>query len=379
MKVAIVCYPTIGGSGIVATELANSLAHLGHQIHIISYSPPFRFNNYDYNENIFFHNVSLVSYPLFEFPLYSIALAGKIAEVVEEEKIEIVHCHYAIPHAISGIVAKDLLFHCNKTNVKVVTTLHGTDVTLVGNQPNLRKIVTYSLNKSDKITCVSNFLKRTTIDVFSPAKPIEMIHNFIDTNIFKRRNLPNLRKHFANEDQKIIIHISNFRPVKRTEDVIKVFNLIQKEIDSILLLVGDGPSMPNIENLIHDFKLEKKVFCLGEQNGVVDLLSISDLFILTSEIESFGLAALEALSCEVPVVCYNVGGLPEIIDDGQDGFLIPFGNIDSFVDKTLLLLRNDNLRKELGFNGRKKVVEKFDKDIIVPKYLNLYFDLFNNR
>jgi N-acetyl-alpha-D-glucosaminyl L-malate synthase BshA len=373
MKIAIVCYPTVGGSGIVATELAYNLASFGNIVHLVSYSPPFRFNKY--NENIFFHNVPITNYPLFEFPMYTISIAAKLAEIVESENIEIIHCHYAIPHTISGIIAKEIVNKFSK--MKVVTTLHGTDVTLVGKQENFRKIVQYALNKTDAITCVSEFLYQSTIREFSPNKPIEVIPNFVDTNEYKRQSNPKLRRRFADDEEKIIIHISNFRKVKRVPDVVQTFSLIQKQIPSRLILVGDGPDFSEVENLIMKLNLKDKVWLLGEQTSIVELLSISDLFILTSETEGFGLAALEAMSCEVPVVCYNVGGLNEFVFDGINGFLLPLGNIELLANKSIELLRNDTLRQIFAINARKTVVENFDSRIIIEKYLNLYLSLIN--
>jgi N-acetyl-alpha-D-glucosaminyl L-malate synthase BshA len=373
MKIAIVCYPTVGGSGIVATELAYNLASFGNIVHLISYSPPFRFNKY--NENIFFHNVPITNYPLFEFPMYTISIAAKLAEIVESENIEIIHCHYAIPHTISGIIAKEIVNKFSK--VKVVTTLHGTDVTLVGKQENFRKIVQYALNKTDAITCVSEFLYQSTIREFSPNKPIEVIPNFVDTNEYKRQSNPKLRRRFADDEEKIIIHISNFRKVKRVPDVVQTFSLILKQIPSRLILVGDGPDFSEVENLIIKLNLKDKVWLLGEQTSIVELLSISDLFILTSETEGFGLAALEAMSCEVPVVCYNVGGLNEFVFDGINGFLVRVGNIELLANKSIELLRNDTLRQSFAINARKTVVKNFDSRIIIEKYLNLYLSLIN--
>jgi N-acetyl-alpha-D-glucosaminyl L-malate synthase BshA len=373
MKIAIVCYPTVGGSGIVATELAYNLASFDNIVHLVSYSPPFRFNKY--NENIFFHNVPITNYPLFEFPMYTISIAAKLAEIVESENIEIIHCHYAIPHTISGIIAKEIVNKFSK--VKVVTTLHGTDVTLVGKQENFRKIVQYALNKTDAITCVSEFLYQSTIREFSPNKPIEVIPNFVDTNEYKRQSNPKLRRRFADDEEKIIIHISNFRKVKRVPDVVQTFSLIQKQIPSRLILVGDGPDFSEVENLIIKLNLKDKVWLLGEQTSIVELLSISDLFILTSETEGFGLAALEAMSCEVPVVCYNVGGLNEFVFDGINGFFVPLGNIELLANKSIELLRNDTLRQSFAINARKTVVKNFDSRIITEKYLNLYLSLIN--
>jgi len=373
MNIAIVCYPTLGGSGIVATELAYKLAQKGNKVHLVSYSLPFRFNKF--KENIYFHNVPITNYPLFEFPMYTISIAAKLAEIVQNENIEIIHCHYAIPHTISGIIAKEIIKDYQK--VKVVTTLHGTDVTLVGKQENFRQIVQFALNKTDAITCVSEFLYHSTIREFSPNKPIEVIPNFVDTKEYKRQKIPSLRRRFAKDTEKIIIHISNFRKVKRVPDVVLAFELIQKEIPSRLLLVGDGPDFSEVESLIMKLNLKDKIWCLGEQTSVVELLSISDIFLLTSETEGFGLAALEAMSCEVPVVCYNVGGLKEFIHDGKDGFLIPIGKIDLLAKKSIELLSNDTLRTKFGKKARQTAIESYDSELITKKYLNLYTSLLN--
>ncbi|MCX7908513.1 MAG: N-acetyl-alpha-D-glucosaminyl L-malate synthase BshA [Ignavibacteria bacterium] len=375
MNIAIVCYPTIGGSGIVATELAYGIAEFGHKVHIISYSPPFRYNKF--NENIYFHNVSPPNYPLFEFPLYTLSLTGKIAEIVELENIEIIHCHYAIPHSFSGIVAKEIV--SPYFDVKVVTTLHGTDVTLVGTQPNFRPIIHFALNKSDAITCVSEFLYHTTIREFAPIKPIEVISNFVDVDEYQRKANPELRRRFAKDNEKIIVHISNFRPVKRVSDVVLAFNNIRKEIPSKLILVGDGPEMPKVEYLVKKHNLVNDIFFLGEQSSIVEILSISDLFLLTSEIESFGLAALEALSCEVPVACYGVGGLGEIIINDFTGYTCEFGDIDALAFHSKKILSDEALYKKLSQNCRKFVLEKFDKRIIIPKYIELFYNLINKN
>lgn len=373
MKIAIVCYPTYGGSGIVATELGLGLAARGEKVHIISYSTPVRLNKF--KENIFFHSVDLPNYPLFEFHLYSLSLAGKIVEVVEKENIEIIHCHYAIPHTISGIIAKEILQSHHK--VKILTTLHGTDVTLVGSQPIFRPLVRYSLNKTDAITCVSEFLYHSTIREFNPIKPVDVIYNFVDTSVYRRLELPELRSEFAKPTQKIILHISNFRPVKRVTDVVEAFYRIRKEVDSKLILVGDGPDMTKVEALVQKLRLEKDVFCLGNQISIVELLSIADIFLLTSEMESFGLAVLEAMSCKLPVVCYNVGGLSEIVEEGKSGYLVGFGNIEEMAKKSIALLENKSKHLEFSQNARLRVLQKFDSQIILEKYLNLYLYLIN--
>ncbi len=371
MNIAIVCYPTVGGSGIVATQLAYGISEYADKVHLISYSIPTRFDKF--SEKVLFHSVDFPHYPLFEFHLYTLALAGKIVQIAAQESLDIVHCHYAIPHTISGILARES-FNFGK-RLKIVSTLHGTDVTLVGKQPLFRPLVEYSLNNSDAVTCVSEYLYRATVREFNVVKPIEVIHNFVDTSRFKRQENLELKQAFARNGERILIHISNFRPVKRVTDVVLFFEQVLKELPAKLILIGDGPDYGKVQEMVNGKNLNNDVYFLGNQFSVVEFLSIADLFVLTSEIESFGLAVCEAMSCEVPVVCYDVGGINEIVRNGITGYLVPFGEVDGLARKAIDILSSPEMQKSFSKNARKWVEENFDINIIIPKYVNLYSTL----
>lgn len=368
MKIGMVCYPTFGGSGIVASELGHELAKLGHEIHFISYDIPARLNQFQ--KNIYFHDVEIPRYPLLEFQLYSLALSGKIIDVVKYEKIDLLHVHYAIPHAISGILARDIM--SGSANFKVVTTLHGTDVTLVGMEPTFLPIVKYSLDKSDGITAVSKFLKDKTIQNFDISNEIEVIPNFVNTDEYKRADLPELKHQFAPNGEKIIIHISNFRPVKRVPDVIKVFYDVQKSVPAKLILVGDGPDRREAEELCRNLGICQHVRFLGKMTSFIELLSIADLFLLPSQSESFGLAALEAMACEVPVIGSNIGGIPELIDHGEAGYVAEFGDTERMSRYAIELLTTPKKWSSFSQKARQIAVEKFNSDFVVNQYLELY-------
>ncbi len=374
MKIGIVCYPTYGGSGVLATELGIGLAARGHEIHFISYRRPARLNNY--YKDVYFHEVSSFEYPLFEHPPYDSSLTSKIVDVAQHESLDVLHVHYAIPHAAVAFMAKEIL----KTKgiyMPVVTTLHGTDITLVGQDRSLIPVVEFSINQSDVVTSVSDSLKEQTFDAFEIKNEIEVIHNFIDLNRFSRK--PNLehRKAFAPNDEKIIIHTSNFRKVKRLDDVVQVFKLIRNQINAKLLLVGDGPERRKIESLCRQLGVCGDIQFLGKQDAVEEILSLGDLFILPSENESFGLSALEALACEVPVISTNIGGLPEVNIDGQTGFLCELGNVQQMANKALLLLEDDELLKTFRENAREKANE-FSKARIIPQYEQSYERVIKN-
>lgn len=371
MKIGIVCYPTYGGSGIVATELGHLLAGNNHQVHFISYSLPTRLDSFQ--ENIYYHAVEIPHYPLFEFNLYTLALTGKIIDVAKYEKIDILHVHYAIPHAISGYLAKDILYGTD--NLKLITTLHGTDITLVGLEPAFHPIVKYSLDKSDAVTSVSNYLAQKTYQHFNTEKKIEVIPNFVDTNLYKRLHYPFLRKQFADEDEAILIHISNFRPVKRVPDTIKILAEVSKTHNAKLLLIGDGPDRSEAEKLVRELNLASKVRFLGLQTSLVELLSISDIFLLPSQSESFGLSALEAMSCGVPVVASNIGGIPEVVFHGETGYVAELGDIERMAKYVVSLIENKKKWKIFSENARQIAVDKFDSFKILPKYQELYDSL----
>lgn len=374
MKIGITCYPTYGGSGVVATELGKALAKEGHEIHFISYALPFRLNNFV--ENIVFHEVELSSYPLFEFPLYSLALASKMVEVAEYEKLDLLHVHYAIPHASSAYLAKQMLK--NKRDLKVITTLHGTDITLAGLEPSFLPLVKFSIEESDGVTAVSRFLKEKTLTNYNINKEIEVIPNFIDTEVYKPKENGCFRKNLAAKGEKIIVHTSNFRIVKRVSDTIRVLEKIIKEIPAKLILVGDGPDRSECERLCRELHLCDQVKFLGKQDGLVEILNSADLFLIPSQSESFGLAALEAMACGIPVVSSSVGGLPELIRHNETGFIAEIGDIDRMAKYSIDLLTNEKKHKLFSENARKRAEENFDISIVLPQYENLYNKILNS-
>jgi len=368
MKIGITCYPTYGGSGVIATELGKELALRGHEVHFISYALPFRLSHYI--ENIVFHEVEISTYPLFEFPLYSLSLASKMVEVAEFEKLDLLHVHYAIPHATSAYLAKEMM--SKNRDLKIFTTLHGTDITLVGLEPSFLPLVKFSIEKSDGVTTVSRFLKEKTITNYSIEADIRVIPNFVDTNLFKPESHGDFRKAIAPNGEKILVHTSNFRPVKRVPDTIKIFEKVQKEIPAKLILVGDGPDRSECERLSRQLDLCDNVKFLGKQEGLVEILSSSDLFLIPSQSESFGLAALEAMACGLPVVSSSVGGLPELVKHNETGFIAEIGDVDRMAKYTLELLGNDKKYKLFSENSRQRAVDKFDKSKVVPLYEEYY-------
>lgn len=369
MKIGITCYPTYGGSGVVATELGKALAERGHEIHFISYALPHRLTNFV--ENIYFHEVELSNYPLFEFQLYTLALASKMIEVVKYEKLDLIHVHYAIPHAVSGYLARQI---SKKTNgdLRIVTTLHGTDITLVGLEPSFLHLVKFSIEESCGVTAVSRFLKEKTVTNYNIQKDIDVIYNFIDTDLFKPREDDCFRHKIAPDGEKILVHTSNFRPVKRVTDVIKIFEKVKKEIPCKLLMVGDGPDRSECERMTRELNLQKDVSFLGKQDGLTDILAASDVFLMPSQSESFGLSALEAMACGVPVVSTSVGGLPELVIHNETGFIAEIGDIDRMAKYTLDLLGNEKKYTEFSQNSRARAVNSFKKEIIVPQYEEHY-------
>lgn len=373
MQIAISCYPTHGGSGVIATELGIELAKKGHHVHIISYSVPFRLHKF--YPNLYFHEVEILSYPLFKHPPYELALINKMAEVAKSVNLDIIHAHYAIPHAISAYVAQMML---KPNSPKVITTLHGTDITLVGSDPSFYDLVRFSINESDGITAVSQFLRQRTIDKFKIDKPIEVIYNFVDTRRFSPKTSKN-REYYAKKNEKIICHVSNFRPVKRLRDVIRVFAGIQEEVPSVLLLVGEGTERNIAQELVLEFGLQYKVHFLGSQDNVEDILAISDLFLLTSEKESFGLVALEAMSCGVPVIASNAEGIPEVIKDGHTGFLFDTGDVDLMARGAITILSDQATYKEFSRNSRKWVLENFSTEKHIQKYLDFYQQVLDQK
>ncbi|MFN8361226.1 MAG: N-acetyl-alpha-D-glucosaminyl L-malate synthase BshA [Candidatus Kapaibacterium sp.] len=368
MRIGIVCYPTYGGSGVVATELGISLAKRGHQVHFITYAQPMRLDRFQ--DNIFFHEVEMPNYPLFEFQLYSLALAGKIIDVVKYENLDILHVHYAIPHAISGYLAKQTLQ--GVSNVKLVTTLHGTDITLIGLEPSFLPLVKFSIEQSDAVTAVSRFLAEKTKTGFNTNKEIHVINNFIDTDIYNRDECPKIRKQIAPNGEKILMHISNFRPVKRVHDTVLILNEVLKSTPAILVLVGDGPDRADVERLSRELGIADKIRFLGKQNALPEILSAADVFLLPSQSESFGLAALEAMSCGTPVVATSMGGIPEVVVHGENGFIAELGDISRMAKYTVDLLTNTKKWQIFSANARKRAIEHFETSLVVPQYEELY-------
>lgn len=367
MNIGIVCYPTFGGSGVVATELGKALAKKGHSVHFITYSQPTRLDFL--SENLFYHEVGIRSYPLFVYPPYELALASKMVNVAQYEKLDLLHVHYAIPHASAAYMAKQIL-KTQGIQIPIVTTLHGTDITLVGKDPSYAPVVTFSINESDGVTAVSEDLRKDTYKHFNITKEIEVIPNFIDLERFKRQKKDHFKTAICPNGEKLVVHTSNFRKVKRVEDVVNIFSRIVKQIPAKLLLVGDGPERTNIENLCRELKICEHIRFLGKLDTVEEVLSVADLFLMPSEKESFGLAALEAMACEVPVISSNAGGLPELVQDGLSGFVSPIGNIDQMTEKAIFVLQEENLPK-FKQNALLRAQE-FDVTNILPMYEDFY-------
>ncbi|MFY0675485.1 MAG: N-acetyl-alpha-D-glucosaminyl L-malate synthase BshA [Bacteroidia bacterium] len=376
LRIGIVCYPTYGGSGVVATELGLALAAKGHSIHFISYRQPERLSRH-YNENISVHEVRPQNYPLFEFPPYELTLIGKMLEVVKFENLDVLHVHYAIPHAFSAYNAK-LILKNEGIDIPVITTLHGTDVTLVGKDNSVAPVVKYSMEQSDYLTAVSDFLVDETRQYFQITKDIEVIPNFIDFEKFSKKQFGHFKTSIAPNNEKIIVHVSNFRKVKRVQDVIKSFKLINVKTPSKLLLVGDGPERGNMEALCRSMGLCDEIRFIGKLSAVEDILSIADLFMLPSETESFGLAALEAMACECPVISTNVGGFPEINIHGETGYMCNIGDTEKMAELSVNLLTNKDLHDEFRHNAYKRSQE-FALSNILPLYESLYYRAVENK
>lgn len=376
MKIAIVCYPTFGGSGVVATELGLELAKRGHEIHFITYSQPVRLALL--SKNVYYHEVHVPEYPLFHYQPYELALSSKLVDMIKLYGIELLHVHYAIPHAYAGYMAKKML-QDEGINIPMVTTLHGTDITLVGNHPYYKPAVSFSINHSDYVTSVSQSLKEDTYRLFDIKKEIVVIPNFIENNKESlKKDEPCHRNLMANENEKIITHISNFRKVKRIDDVVKIFYEIQKEVPSKLMMVGEGPEKEAAENLCAQLKIHDKVIFFGNSNEIDKILCFSDLFLLPSETESFGLAALEAMSCGVPVISSNSGGLPEVNQDGITGYLSNVGDVENMSKNAISILNDENVLSKFKANA-KEVAKTFDILNILPLYEDLYFKALKNK
>ncbi len=375
MKIGIVCYPTFGGSGVVATELGKALADNGHQVHFITYNQPARLDFF--SENLFYHEVSVSKYPLFDYPPYELALASRLVDVVRFEKLDILHVHYAIPHASAAFMAKQILLTYG-IYIPVVTTLHGTDITLVGKDRTYKPVVTFSINKSDGVTAVSENLKQETYEFFEVENDIRVIPNFIDLSRFSLKAKDHFKKAIAPNNEKILIHTSNFRKVKRTEDVVKIFAKVREKIPSKLLMVGDGGERSDCEQLCRDLNVTDDVRFLGKQDAIEEILSVSDLFLMPSQSESFGLAALEAMACKVPVISTNAGGLPELNVEGVTGFLKDIGDIQGMADKAIYILEDEKRLATFKENALARAKE-FDLTKILPQYENYYIEVIEKN
>ncbi len=367
MNIGITCYPTVGGSGAVATELGKQLARRGHRIHFVSYRLPFRLD--ELSGNIFFHEVDVATYSLFEHPPQDLALAAKMAEVSREHRLDLLHVHYAIPFAIAGFLAQHML---GPSAPKLITTLHGTDITLVGQDRSFFEITRFGIERSNGVTAVSEFLRRMTVEEFEVRNPIEVIPNFIDlSTCCAGRTFPD-RSTFATPAEKILLHVSNFRPVKRVVDVVRIFERVSREVPSVLLMVGEGPERSSAQALARRLGVADRVRFLGRRDHVEELAGMADVFLLPSEIESFGLSALEAMACEVPVVGSDQGGLPEVVHHAETGYLLPVGDIEGMAARTIELLTDEGHRRALGQAGRRRAAALFGADRIVSQYERYY-------
>lgn len=373
MRIGIVCYPTYGGSGVVATELGLALAAKGHQIHFITYKRPVRLTHYQ--ENVFFHEVNTEEYPLFDYTPYDTTLTSKLVDVIKYEKLDLLHVHYAIPHATVAYLAKQILAD-EGISIPVVTTLHGTDITLVGSDRSFAPVVAFSINQSDGVTAVSKHLRQQTCEQLHITREIEVIYNFIDFSRFSRLNKEHFRKAIAPAGEKILVHTSNFRKVKRIEDVILTFDIVNKRVPSKLLLVGDGPERPRLERMCREMGLFDHVRFLGKQDAIEEILAVSDLFLIPSANESFGLAALEAMACQVPVISSNAGGLPEVNIHGVTGFMADIGDYETMASFALMILENEEMLKTFRQNAYEQA-QRFDISVILPQYEGYYEKIVN--
>jgi N-acetyl-alpha-D-glucosaminyl L-malate synthase BshA len=371
MKIGITCYPTYGGSGVVATELGIELANRGHEIHFISYAQPFRLSGSE--PRIHFHEVSVSNYPLFDFPPYSLALASRMSEVAEYYELDLLHVHYAIPHSVSAMLARQMLARCGR-RLPFVTTLHGTDITLVGADRAYLPITRYAIDESDGVTSISDYLRQQTIETFSTTRPIEVITNFVNCDIYVRdvQACKKVREQYAAPGESVLVHLSNFRPVKRIHDVIETFARVSREVPARLLMVGDGPERSSAEWLAKSLKVSDRVHFLGKQDHVNELLPAADLMLMPSEMESFGLAALEAMACEVPTIGTNVGGVPELIQDGVTGLLFPVGDVDAMAAASIALLKDRDRLNTMAKAARAEAQRTYCASRVIPKYEEFY-------
>jgi len=367
MKIGITCYPTYGGSGVVATELGLELAARGHEVHFISYAVPVRMT--EASERIHFHEVEVMDYPLFDHPPYALALATQMYNVAAGEPLDLLHVHYAIPHSVSAYLARAML---RPRRVPFVTTLHGTDITLVGIDRSYLPITRFSIEESNAVTAISEYLRQVTLKEFDIQRPIEMIPNFVNCDVFQPAKDNSRREEFAPGNEKVLVHLSNFRPVKRVPDVIEIFALVRKEIPAKLLMIGDGPDRATAEWMVHQNGLASAVTFLGKQSQVQELLNCADLMLLPSDLESFGLAVLEAMACGVPAVCSRVGGVPEVVRDGVEGYLVTPRDIKTMAARALEILTDPGRQERMGKAARERALSQFCSSRIIPLYEKLY-------
>jgi N-acetyl-alpha-D-glucosaminyl L-malate synthase BshA len=372
LKIGITCYPSLGGSGVIASELGKLLSEAGHEVHFITSSVPFRFGKY--YPNIFFHEVEVNHYSVFQYPPYDLTLASRMAQVANREKLDILHVHYAVPHAICAYLAKQMIDH----PIKVITTLHGTDITVLGYDETLKDMIKLGIEKSDAVTAVSEDLIIQTKDVLQIERPIHKVYNFVDKRIYFKRENGDIRERFAARDEKLIVHISNYRPVKRVMDVAHIFQKINEEVNAKMVFIGEGPDFPKICTWMRENGLEDRVICLGKQEDTSEILSHMDLMLLPSEKESFGLVALEAMSCGVPVVSSNTGGLPEVIEHGKSGYTFPVGDIENMAEAAISLLQDETKFELFSKAAIHRSQTLFDAHKIVKIYEELYYDVLEN-
>ncbi|SFI55121.1 N-acetyl-alpha-D-glucosaminyl L-malate synthase BshA [Paenibacillus sp. UNC496MF] len=367
LKIGITCYPTLGGSGVVATELGKLLAEKGHEIHFITHSVPFRLGQFQ--KNIFYHEVEVNDYYVFRYPPYDLSLASKMAQVVKMQELDILHVHYAVPHAVCAYLAKEMV----GDGLRTVTTLHGTDITVLAQDESLKDLIRMGINKSDAVTAVSKDLIRETRELLDIDKPIELTYNFVDKRVYFPRECSSLRSDFASGDEKILMHISNFRPVKRLQDVVDVFAKVVREVPSRLLLVGEGPDLPKVQAWVRQLGLQDRVHFLGKQDDVAQVISIADVMLLPSEKESFGLVALEAMACGVPTIGSTAGGIPELVSHGETGYLSPIGDTDDMAYNAIRLLRNEGLYRKVREACLHRARTRFCNDLITAEYERIYY------
>lgn len=367
LKIGITCYPTLGGSGVVATELGKLLAERGHEVHFITHSLPFRLDKA--YKNIFFHEVEVNDYYVFRYPPYDLSLASKMAQVAKQEKLDLLHVHYAVPHAVCALLAKQMV----GDHLKVVTTLHGTDITVLGQDDSLSDLIRYAINQSDAVTAVSQDLISETRATLSIERPIDLTYNFIDKRVYYPRDVHGLRKEFANPDEKILLHISNFRPVKRVHDVVEIFAKVNETLPSRLLFVGEGPDLPKVMDQVRELGLSERVAFCGKQNEIAVMISLADLMLLPSEKESFGLVALEAMACGVPTIGSNAGGIPELVSNGETGFLSPIGDTDQMAADAIRLLEDPEMYERFASACIHRALNVFSSDKIRMQYEEVYY------